>query len=394
MPTILAAAALAWSAATAGAAIPPAGRVADGVGPSFGRIGTPAQPVARRLALRCTPVARGPAQRCRSRTRPGAGGMMVDGAGLIEGWVFERGGWRGSRGVGIGATVARVREAYGTRLRTRRAGAAIVLEERRTIAGTPRLTRFEARAATGRVTRLTVLRVRRNLVRPASRTVPADGGATLLLTDFAPRTAVRVSAYAPGWQSRPARATGAVSALTDAAGRARVVLPRDAGPLALLLARRPPATRSPVAVRVVAGAGADARAASLRVALPRPASLTIAVPRISTGTPAGLTLVRPEPLADYEIDAEWACADGSRGAAEGLTAATLVSPTGADVAVTLDLPPLQRDVFAPDCAGPAAQEAIPVSLLLVRTAPTRSGAIGRERVVRLTVPLTAAPPES
>lgn len=344
------------AAVPAVAAMPPSGRVTTGAGPAFAPIGAPGAAAAARLRLHCGRRS----LRTGVRSCHGAGAtLQIDGAGRVASWTFAAGRWRTERGVGRGSRVAAVRRAYAGRLRVRSTRRWTYLDLVRTVGGTRRLTRFAARAPHGRVTTLSVARLRGNLLQADAAPTPADRDLVLRLVDFAPRARLVPRVGAP-WTGRP---LDLAPVRTDRRGNATVVLAR-AGTLADVLASRPAGTASPVTLSLsVAGGRRTVRA---QVALAAGASLTYDQAVMSEAAPGTLTVRSPEPRTAYALTARWTCLDGSADEAVGVSEDPIYSEDGADVAVTVDVGAVRGGLFNADCTGAATPATYPVTLVLSR----------------------------
>ncbi len=335
---------------------------------------------------------RSPAARTRrcydNLKRAGNGFLELDGANRVEAWTFYTGRWNTEKGVGRGSTIAAVRKAYGKKLRVRVTRSWTYLDLRQTVAGQPRLTSFLGRTKYGDIVTLSVVRVRRNIIRPTQPLTAAGQDVTLRFIDFAPRESVRAEVSAP-WLSRPVELP---AVRTNRRGAATLTLPRGGDALGQVLSSRPTGTASPVTLTfAVSGV---ARRATAQIALSPAPGMTYNLPVMSEATPGVLTITNPEPRANYSLTAAWTCLDGSASQATEASLDPIYSETGADTTAVPDVDAIRGGVFNADCTGATSPATYPVTLILSRSrsGPDAGQPGPLETVAQVTVPLSSAEP--
>jgi len=109
-------------------------------------------------------------------------------------------------------------------------------------------------------------------------------------------------------------------------------------------------------------------------------SFTTGAWRTPRGVGLGSSIAAIEPMAPYELSAEWACANGAPGRIADAATEPIFSTAGPVQTVPVDAEAIGFRVFSPECFPAPAPASVPVTLVLTSLT---------ERVAQVTVPLAA-----
>ena len=340
------------------AAFPTSATVREGVGGGGVTIGMPIAQAVRTWNLKCP------------RSRPGdglrdcqmvSGGRRfvqqvgVDQLGRVSSVTFRDPGFRTSRGIALGDRIAKLRSAYGSKLRSRITRVWSYFELDRRVGGQLRRTSFLGRTKVGDVVEFTVAQVRKPRL-ALSR--PADGGLVVALTGWFPLADVPLTL---SLGSDPlSRSVELGTGRTDRRGALAFRDP-PFGVVDELAARRVPVTatvRAPELYDSLVKRSPRVRATVLITTVPTPPPPTLTVaPSRASGPDASVAVSLTGGAGLFVLVARWTC-----GADPPVEMSVETLPGSSTTSVSLQF--LRSARFSPACVGATPPAELPLTLVL------------------------------